>query len=66
MEEGKVEYMFIKCAGKKSEGSAFMFALACGKFSLVDTQIPLTEWLGADAGDCLLIASLFVLLENFK
>ena len=49
MEEGKVEYMFIKCAGKKSEGSAFMFARACGKFSLVDTEIPLTEWLGADA-----------------
>lgn len=61
-----MEYMFIKCAGKKSEGSAFMFARACGKFSLVDTQIPLTEWLGADAGDSLLNASLFVLLENFK
>lgn len=65
MEEGKVEYLFIKCAGKKSEDSAFMFAQACRKFSLVDTQSPLTKWLGAGARDSILIASSFVLLEIF-
>lgn len=65
MEEGKVEYLFIKCAGEKSEDSAFTFAQACGKFSLMDTQIPLTKWLGAGARDSILIASSFVPLENF-
>ena len=58
-------YLFIKCAGEKSKDSAFTFAEACRKFSLIDTQIPLTKWLGAGARHLILIASSFVLLENF-
>lgn len=41
--------------------------LVCPKHvenSLVDTQIPLTKWLGADGTDSVLIASSFVLPEN--
>lgn len=52
------------CRKKKAKALPSCLPQACGKFSLVDTQIPLTKWLGADGTDSVLIASSFVLPEN--
>ena len=57
-------HVYQMCRKKKAKALPSCLPQACGKFSLVDTQIPLTKWLGADGTDSVLIASSFVLPEN--
>lgn len=60
-------HVYKMCREKKSEALPSCLPQACGKFSLVDTQIPLTKWLGADGTDLsVLIASSFVFLKMFQ